>query len=105
MIPKKSKTARGFALVDFIDLYGSACNIQKSSLASEDAIWFGIEDANPLILASNANLFGVDTDKTTGWVPYPIPSEVLLTTRMHLNREQVAALIPILQKFVNTGDI
>jgi hypothetical protein len=26
-------------------------------------------------------------------------------TSMHLNREQVAALLPILQRFVETGDI
>jgi hypothetical protein len=38
-------------------------------------------------------------------MPYPIPKEVLLSTRMHLNREQVKEIIPILQKFVDTGDL
>ncbi|EES51170.1 hypothetical protein NE172_01985 [Clostridium botulinum] len=41
----------------------------------------------------------------TGWVAYPIPEDVLLSTRMHLTRGQVKELIPILQKFVDTGEI
>ena len=34
-----------------------------------------------------------------------VPDEVLMTTRMHLNRKQVAKLLPVLQKFVDTGEI
>ena len=49
--------------------------------------------------------WGLDTIETTGWIPYPIPEEVLLCTRMHLSREQVAELMPVLQKFVDTGEI
>jgi hypothetical protein len=41
----------------------------------------------------------------TGWVDYDIPKDVLLTTRMYLDKEQVKKLIPILQKFVDTGEI
>lgn len=41
----------------------------------------------------------------SGWVPYEIPSEVFLHTRMHLNQDQVKALLPILEKFVRTGTI
>ena len=102
---KKSKTSRGFALAEFTDLYGAKCSIQKSSLATDDAIWFGVDDADPKIMASQAKSFGVETQETTGWVSYPIPDEVLLTTRMHLNRKQVAKLLPVLQKFVDTGEI
>lgn len=101
----QSKTNRGFDKIEFVDLYGDACNIQKSSLAGEDAIWFGIQDATPQIMASEALAAGVDTTETTGWVPYPIPKNVLLTTRMHLTRELVAELLPILQRFVDTGEI
>lgn len=99
------KTHRGFAVQEFKDLYGADCSIQKSSLATDDAIWLGVDDAKPQIMASQAAGFGVKTEETTGWVPYPIPEEVLLTTRMHLNREQVATLLPILQKFVETGEL
>lgn len=102
---EKSKTSRGFDVINFKDWYGEKCSIQKSSLFEEDCIWFGIMDANPQIMASQAKNFGIETSETTGWVPYPVPKEVLMTTRMHLNREQVSELLPILQKFVETGEI
>ncbi|MGE8049667.1 hypothetical protein ACQKPT_15365 [Pseudomonas monteilii] len=100
-----STTERGFTLLEFSDLYGARCNIQLSSLAEHDAIWLGVESAEPQIMASKAAAFGVQTKETVGWVPYPIPDQVLLTTRMHLSREQVAALIPVLQHFAATGEV
>ena len=41
----------------------------------------------------------------TGWVPFSIPEDVLLTTRMHLNREGAKKLIELLQDFVDTGSL
>jgi len=92
-------TNRGFKLIEFEDRYNQKCEIQKSSLATEDAIWFGVADADPKIMASKVMEGG------TGWVKYPIPEDVLLNTRMHLTRKQVEALLPILECFVNTGEI
>lgn len=100
MIVSERFTHRGFAVVEFVDHYGKSCTLQKSSLATDDAIWLGIERAEPKILASQAAAHGVETSETTGWVPYPIPYEVSLTTRMHLTCEQVRELLPYLQKFV-----
>lgn len=94
-----NKTDRGFSFTGFMDIYETDCCIQKSSLASEDAIWLGILTAEPLIMKSK--LF----EGGTGWAKYPIPDDVHINTRMHLNREQVANMIPLLQKFVDTGDI
>ena len=96
---------RGFANGEFTDYYGESCTIQKSSLATEDCIWLGLEEAEPLIMASNALRNGVISDKTTGWVEYPIPKDVFINTRMHLSREDVKKLLPLLQKFVDTGEI
>lgn len=101
----KGKTCRGFDIVNFVDFYGENCSLQKSSLATGDAVWLGVDSANPQIMASQAVQFGVVTSETTGWVPYPIPEEVLLTTRMHLTRAQVSKLLPYLQHFVDTGEI
>jgi predicted RNase H-like HicB family nuclease len=98
-------TQRGFALGKFTDRYGHACSIQKSSLATEDAIWLGIDDAEPQLPHGDARKLGIATDATSGWVPYPLPDEVLLTTRMHLNREQVRKLLPVLKQFVASGEI
>ena len=96
---KKKKTHRGFAYVEFEDAYNQKCSLQKSSLASEDAIWFGVDDANPKILASLTKEGGV------GWVKYNIPEQVLLSTRMHLTRKQVKELLPHLKRFARTGKI
>lgn len=71
--PLVTKTERGFDLITFEDRYANPCNIQKSSLATEEAIWFGFS--------------GPDGD------------------RMHLTQHQVARLLPILQKFVDTGEL
>lgn len=102
---KDTTTNRGFRLLEFIDRYGCKCSIQESSLATEDAIWFGVSNPNPQIMASQAKEFGIETSETCGWIEYPIPDEVLIHTRMHLTREQVKELLPILQLFVEEGEL
>lgn len=92
-------THRGFPIYEFQDRYGTSCSLQKSSLADEDAIWFGCDDADPKVMASEIIEGGV------GWAKYPVPKEVEFNTRMHLTVEQVRELLPILQKFVETGEI
>lgn len=97
---------RGFAYYEFEDSYGASCSLQKSSAATKDKIWLGVNDAKPKILATNAKKLGIHTHGIDcGWIPFDIPDEVSLSTRMHLTQEQVAELIPILQKFVETGEI
>jgi len=76
------KTSRGFARGSFDDRYNSPCSIQKSSLATEDCIWLGCD--NP------------DVDKVTGQI---------VGARMHLTQSRAAELIPLLQHFVDTGDL
>lgn len=101
----KTTTERGFGIVEFTDRYGEGCSLQKSSLATEDAIWLGITDVKPKIMASDAIRLGMDTGgQTTGWVEYPIPDEVLLSSRMHLTQDQVKLLLPYLEKFAQTGE-
>jgi len=103
----QKNTKRGFPLIEFDDCYGVKSSLQASSLAQYEqpgtsAIWLGCDNADPRILASQANNFGIETLETTGWVPFPIPAEVLMTTRMHLNREQVQALINHLQTWLDS---
>jgi hypothetical protein len=78
---KHGVTARGFDFVGFTDSKGNKCSIQKSSIATEDCIWFGLDEVEV--------------------VPSP---NGFLNGRMHLSQEQVKALLPILRKFVKTGD-
>lgn len=99
------QTALGWPYISFEDRYGVACSLQKSSLATEDCIWLGVNDADPKILAREAAAHGVETDQTVGWVSFPVPDAVNMTTRMHLNQEQVRALLPILQEFAESGEL
>lgn len=106
---KHSLTQRGFGLIESKDYYDHEFSIQKSSLAGVDCIWFGIDDAKPQIMARDAIRMGLKPveggEKDNGWVPFAIPSEVSLNTRMHLSREQVKELLPILKHFVKTGEL
>jgi len=72
-----------------------------------DAIWFGPNEAYPKVLASQYPHLDHQEPpyKGTGWVPYPIPEDVLLNTQMHLTQDQVKALLPILQYFAEHGDL
>jgi hypothetical protein len=89
-----TKTVRGFSLIRFRDRYNIPCSLQKSSLASEDAIWLGCDDANPRVFMPGK-----------GWAPIEMPEGHLVNTRMHLTQEQAAELIPLLQHFVDTGEL
>lgn len=101
------KTALGFSLLEFSDLYNTACNIQDSSLATENAIWLGVAQADPIILASDAVKLGLieANPNAVGWLPYELPKQVQIHTRMHLNQEQARQLITVLQRFVEHGTI
>lgn len=66
---------RGFARMDFEDRYGKPCSIQDSSLATERCIWLGVNTAGGKL------------------------------SRMHLTQAMVAALLPLLERFVATGSI
>lgn len=93
------KTQRGFKKITFNDRYAEGCSIQESSLATEAAIWLGIEDANPQMFIPYAN---------PAWKPLPLPTlpeggHFAFSTRMHLTQDLAEELIPILQHFVKTG--
>lgn len=104
---KVERTDRGFECILFKDSLGENCRLQQSSLAEYEkpgtsAVWIGSADADPRIMASQARSFGINTNETTGWVPYTlIPKEVLLHTECHLDRTQVTALIAHLQNWLD----
>ena len=91
---KLEQTNRGFALVKFKDRNGVECSLQKSSIATEDCIWLGCNDANPQTLIPGI-----------GWQPVQMPREYIANTRMHLTRDQVSQLLPYLQEFILSGEI
>lgn len=93
---KFEKTNRGFDITKFKDSYGVECSLQKSSSAEDDKIWLGCDNADPKMFIPNGN---------PSWRPVPMPADYIANTRMHLDRDQVAALLPYLQRFVETGDL
>ena len=111
MLGKIEQTARGFEIIRFSDCYLANCSLQQSSLCRDvdkpgySAVWLGVDDAKPQILKTHAEKFGLELPpgEVSGWMPYPIPPEVSITTRMHLNQDQVAALIKSLQRWLDTG--
>jgi hypothetical protein len=104
----QNKTERGFRYNEFVDSYGHKCSLQKSSSAMEDKIWLGVNDPEPMIKVHDALKLGradLCDGQTVGWVPFPLPEEVLCHTRMHLTQAQVKALLPALQHFAETGEL
>ena len=73
---------RGFLKGSFKDHNGEACSIQKSSLMEPDCIWLGCEHET--------------IHPTMG---------LSCGARMHLTQQMVADLIPLLQHFVDTGEL
>ena len=113
-----STTNRGFELCEFSDDYGLQCSIQESSRAvieNEDGsvdnplgwIWLGVDDPHPKIMKSKAKEHGLELPEgeVSGWMPYPVPEGVLISSRMHLNEHQVRGLVERLQVWLETGSL
>lgn len=79
---KEFFSVRGFGGFSFRDDYGHECSLQESS-AVDPHIWLGSDEPTKI-------------DEPTGH---------LIKNRMHLNQEQVRALLPYLQHFAEHGDL
>jgi len=90
------KTNRGFNISKFKDSYNKECSLQQSSSAMDDYIWLGIDKPNLVVFE----------DENKGkYIETIMPPNFSVSSRMHLNREQVAELLPHLQRFVETGEL
>lgn len=94
------KTARGFDYTNFVDRNGVLCSLQKSSIATEDCIWLGADEIGLKRFTPNVGWENVELQQDD---PYGITH--IANTRMHLTRQQVAELLPYLERFVEEGDI
>jgi hypothetical protein len=89
-----SETTRGFTVAEFRDLYDQDCSIQASSLATQPAIWFGVDNALWPSEYDTMPLFKRNGDNYRH-----------VNARMHLSRERAAELWPALKTFAETGDL
>ena len=95
------KTPRGFSIREFTDYNGGKCRIQKCSLATEDCIWLGASKLRVQeFVAFRQPSAWKDVEFANTLEHHFVGNEA-----MHLSRKQVKKLIPILQKFVDTGEI
>ncbi len=103
---KVGKTSRGFGLGEFKDAKGNECSIQDSSLATQGAIWFGVQDVNPQRMGENG-LEPVPPPE----LPIPIAGmpgflhDILFNTRMHLSESGTKSLIRTFEKFLSEGKV
>src|SRR5690349_5757598 len=105
-------TGRGFTRLNFKDMNDEACSLQLSSLATQQCIWLGINDANPQIMVSDALMINkqgghipIPENQVTGWMSFPLPNQVKFSTRMHLTKEQARYIGTKLLVFAETGDL
>lgn len=100
---KEGKTARGFDIITFTDSYGCKCELQKSSIATEDRIWLGVGEEK----------ITYRTKDQIGWSDMSFDElkqklncdELIIHNRMHLTQDMVRELLPYLQRFVKQGEI
>jgi hypothetical protein len=90
---KLEPSLRGFLHGQFTDRYGEKCSIQESSLATDRCIWLGINDVIPKVQVNGL------------WQNVPLPEGAATCGRMHLTREMVKNLLPLLHHFVETGEL
>lgn len=93
---KVKQTNRGFDYTKFKDKYGHQCSLQKSSIATEDCIWLGID---------NPKLTVFEDENMGKYLVTDLPSNWTVDSRMHLTQQQVKELLPYLQKFAETGEL
>ena len=100
---KKNYTVRGFEISEFQDERKNNCSLQKSSSAEEDCIWLGCDEIGLKKFTPFGNPSWVDVDTKGSLDPGGI--SYIANNRMHLTREQVKDLLPLLSRFAKTGDL
>lgn len=99
------RTDSGLKALCMRDRNGAECGVQASSSAFEECLWVGITDPQPMVKAEDAASAGVATTEVDGWVKYPLPAAVKVTTRMHLTRAQAGELAHVLREFSESGRV
>jgi hypothetical protein len=99
-MPQVKKTKRGFSISNFKDNRNNECSIQKSSNAEKECIWLGADKINlQEFKAGQGWTHRSEVDE------FSMDHHFVANNRMELTRKQVAKLLPILHKFVETGDL
>lgn len=99
-VVEERKTGRGFRVSSFEDANGVKCSLQRSSIAEDEGyIWLGCDE------------LGLKRfEPYVGWSDVVLENDPhgichIANTRMHLSQSHVAALLPALTHFVETGEL
>lgn len=95
-------TERGFSLVEFEDMYKTKCSLQESSNASTNAIWLGANEIGLKEFIAYAETPWRDRKE---FDVFNQKHHYIANNRMLLSQEQVQKLLPMLQKFAETGTL
>lgn len=98
---ENSKTIRGFRVDTFVDANGVRCSLQESSAAADEGlVWLGCDE------------IGLKRfEPYKGWTDVALEQNAphgvchVANTCMHLSQSQVAALLPALTHFAETGSL
>lgn len=85
---------KGFESWKFTDTENNACSLQRSPFLPKPRIFLGINKVEAKYLVPGQ-----------GWKVYRLPEHFQLNGRMHLDQDQIRALLPHLQKFADTGEL
>lgn len=96
-----SETSRGFKYGKFKDNKNIDCTIQESSNAEYSCIWLGALDIGLKEFIAHR--------KPSAWREIELDNTIehhfIANNRMELTQDMVKELIPILQKFADTGEL
>ena len=107
---KKSYTNRGFGHIEVELRHGEQLSIQKSSLATENAIWMGAAEENVKAFIPSeerAPYFDwVDIDvRELIKMKHSRVDGIVTNTRVEITQEKMKELLPIFKHFAETGEL
>ena len=96
---KRDKTHKGFDILYFEDSTNVKCTIQESSASREEKmIWLGADDIGLKHFIAGEGWHDVKLTET-------VKEHYVANNRMLLAQSKVKELLPVLEKFAETGEI
>lgn len=98
---EEKTTLRGFRLNEFYDANGVPCSLQISSIMdAEGHIWLGCDELGLKKFTPYQGWEDISLENNAPHGVYHVAN-----TRMHLSQSHVAAILPVLQYFAETGEL
>ena len=96
MILRETIDNRGLKVIEFRDICDIEFSIKK---CPNELLQININDSEPSILKYDPD------DNREEWIDYSIPEDTYVNIKIHLSKEQVKEIIPILCNYAYTGEL